>query len=466
MSPRLQLDVLNPSTGDIIETLCADSLESATQKLATAHKTYQDASQRLPVHQRIAWLTQIAEQLAEQQESFAQTIATEGGKPLKDARVEAARAVAGIHTAIHYLHQNDGTQYPLTDTQSQAPRRAMSSAFPIGPVLAFSAFNHPLNLIVHQVIPALAAGCPCVIKPAPDTPLSCLNFVKLMWQVGVPKHYIDVVITADLNIAQALIDNLTEGFFSFIGSAKVGWQLRAKLNPGVRCALEHGGIAPSVVTESADLKRAIPDIVKGAFYHAGQVCVSTQRLYVHSSRQQEVLQQLVEATQQLHICDARDPKTDVGPLIRSKEVTRLTEWIEEAKNNQCEVVLGGKAINAHFFEPTILLNPDKNLKVSQAEVFGPVLCIYTYEHLEEAIQQANDTPFAFQASVYSHNIQQIEQCYQQLNAAAVMVNEHTAFRDDAMPFAGLKHSGLGIGGIPYTIDDMQFQKMQIWKHTQ
>ena len=118
------------------------------------------------------------------------------------------------------------------------------------------------------------------------------------------------------------------------------------------------------------------------------------------------------------------------------------------------------------FGPTILLNPDKNLKVSQAEVFGPVLCIYTYEHLEEAIQQANDTPFAFQASVYSHNIQQIEQCYQQLNAAAVMVNEHTAFRDDAMPFAGLKHSGLGIGGIPYTIDDMQFQKMQIWKHTQ
>lgn len=457
------LDVLNPSTGEVLKTLTTDTVADAVEKLATAHSVYADPAKRIPVHERIRLLEKTATLLDEQLEEFAMTIASEGGKPLQDARVEAKRASAGIHSAIHHLHEHDGIHYPLVDTQNQAKRRALSVSFPIGPVLAFSAFNHPLNLIVHQVIPAFAAGCPCVVKPAPDTPLSCINFVKLMRQAGIPEEYISVVITPSLDVAKALIDNLQLGFFSFIGSAKVGWMLRSQLKPGVRCALEHGGLAPAILTETADISNAVPSIVKGGFYHAGQVCVSVQRLYVHSSRLEEVTSALKSAVENLKVGDATLAETEVGPLIRTGEVNRIGEWVDEAVASGCQVLTGGKAIDAHFYAPTVLLNPAENLTVSQAEIFGPVLCVYTYDDIDDAIARANSVPFAFHAAVYSENMREIEHVYQNINASAVMVNEHSAFRDDVMPFAGLNQSGLGIGGIPYTIEDMQYQKMQISK---
>ena len=463
MPTAADLKVINPSSREELALLPQDSKESAIKKLETAHDFFQETKTHMPSYQRMALLGKLASALDEQQQDFAATIAKEGGKPLRDAKVEVSRAIAGIRSAISYLHEHDGRYYPLSNSQSTGERRGWSQAFPIGPMLSFSAFNHPLNLIVHQAVPAFAAGCPCVIKPAPDTPLSCINFVKLMWQYGIPKSYIDVVVTDDLSVAQALLQHLHSGFFSFIGSAKVGWMLRSQLNPGVRCALEHGGIAPSVLTSTADLATAIPDIVKGAFYHAGQVCVSTQRLFVHASQYQDTIDALAEQTDKLITGDASDEKTDVGPLIRTSEVNRVNDWVDEAIKADTDVLIGGEAIDASFFAPTVLLNPSHELNVSQMEIFGPVLCVYFYTELDAVIEQANATPFAFQASIFSNDIDEIEYVYQHINASAVMVNDHTAYRDDAMPFAGLKQSGLGVGGIPYTIEDLTYQKCQFWK---
>ena len=248
-------------------------------------------------------------------------------------------------------------------------------------------------------------------------------------------------------------------FFSFIGSAKVGWYLRSKLAPGTRCALEHGGVAPVIMTADADIDSAIPALAKGGFYHAGQVCVSVQRIYVHQSIAVQVAEKLSAAAQKMVVGDPLSDKTEVGPLIREGEVTRIAAWVQEAIDEGAEVLCGSNALANHCYEPTVLFNPPKNSKVSNAEIFGPVVCVYPFEDLDEAIAEANALDVAFQSSVYSSNIDTAMYIADRLAASAVMINEHTAFRVDWMPFAGLRQSGLGTGGIPYTLEDMQVEKM-------
>ncbi len=291
--------------------------------------------------------------------------------------------------------------------------------------------------------------------------MSCIKLVEAMYQVGVPQDYIRYVILEDLNIADALVRSKEIAFFSFIGSAKVGWMLRSRLQPGVRCALEHGGVAPCIVSASADIKKAIPAITKGAYYHAGQVCVSTQRVYVEESIYEHFVEQLTIAVNALVLGPATEEATDVGPLIRPQEALRVHEWVEEAKQMGATVAVGGVAPQGNFYQPTLLLSPHVESKVSCEEIFGPVLCVYPVRDLDHALGLANIEPHAFQASIFTEQLDEVYRAYAAFDASAIMVNDHTAFRDDAMPFAGLNASGLGVGGIPYTIEEMQFEKMLV-----
>ena len=459
-----ELAVVNPSTGEQIASLTMDDAPSAELKLRRARRRFDQRAGHMPLHERVLLLQRTAQLMQDEAAELALCIAHEGGKPLADARVEVTRAIAGVGIAVAEVSAQHGHVIPLGSEQAASGRRAFTQKFPRGVVLAFSAFNHPLNLIVHQVIPAFASGCPCVVKPAADTPLSCIRLVALMHRAGVPEDYVNCVITDDLAIAGALVASKDIAFFSFIGSARVGWMLRASLQPGVRCALEHGGIAPAVVCQSADLELAVPSIAKGGFYHAGQVCVSTQRVYVHESLYDVFVEKLCAVVGDLTVGNAADPKTDVGPLIRPAEAERIAQWVDEAVAMGAKVGIGGHRLQGNFYQPTVLLSPPEQAKVSQLEIFGPVVCVYAFNELEQALEAANLHPHAFQAAIYASDMRSINTAYTALDASAVMINDHTAFRDDAMPFAGLSESGLGVGGIPYTIEDLQFEKMMVIKH--
>ena len=344
-----------------------------------------------------------------------------------------------------------------------AGRVAFTQKEPIGLVAAVSAFNHPLNLIVHQVAPAVASGCPVIVKPAPDTALSCAAFVDMLHEAGLPKSRGQILVTEALDVAEALVTDSRLAFFSFIGSANVGWMLKNKLAPGVRCALEHGGAAPAIVCDDADLDKAIPALVKGGFYHAGQVCVSVQRIFVANDLLDDFVERLTALVGTLKVGDPTLADTDVGPLIRTNEVTRVSEWVELAKQDGAVCAIGGHAISERLYAPTILVNPPADALVSTKEIFGPVVCVYGYLEVEEALSIANSLPVAFQAAVFTESIDVGLAMASKLDASAVMINDHTAFRDDVMPFAGLRQSGLGVGGIPHTIEDMQIDKMTVIK---
>ncbi len=340
-------------------------------------------------------------------------------------------------------------------------RLAFSCREPIGVVVAVSAFNHPLNLIVHQVGPAVASGCPVIIKPAEDTPLSCFRFVQILHEAGLPIEYCQALVVNELSVAEQLVCDKRVGFFTFIGSGKVGWMLRSKLAPGTRCALEHVGVAPVIIDSTADLDDTLPLIAKGGFYHAGQVCVSVQRVFVPRMMANDVAKQLAELGEKMIIGDPTLEKTEVGPLIRTKEVDRVSEWIEEAKTAGATCQTGGKRLSDTTYACTVLLDPPSNVRISEQEIFGPAISVYSYDKVDEAIELANSLPYSFQASILSRNLDFILRCNRRIDAATIMINDHTAYRVDWMPFAGLKQSGYGVGGIPFTFEDMQIEKLTI-----
>ena len=302
-----------------------------------------------------------------------------------------------------------------------------------------------------------------IIKPAPDTALSCAMFMNMLHEAGLPEGRGQILVTEAIDVAEALVTDSRLAFFSFIGSANVGWMLKNKLAPGVRCALEHGGAAPVIVCDDANYDKAIPALVKGGFYHAGQVCVSVQRVFVPVKQLDDFVERFVASVRTLKVGDPTLESTDVGPLIRVNEVARVKEWVELAVAGGAHCALGGQAISERVFEPTVLVNPALDALVSLKEIFGPVVCVYSYDQVDDAVAIANSLPVAFQAAVFTESIDTGLALSRALDASAVMINDHTAFRDDVMPFAGLRQSGLGVGGIPHTIEDMQIEKMTVIK---
>ena len=457
------MDVVAPYDLSVIATIdCASELH-IQQALKTAHQCYKNRSEWLSTPKRIEILERVVVLMSEQHDKLALASAHEGGKPLMDSLAEVTRAIDGIKICIETLRTDSGDVIPMNYNNASANRIAFTQREPIGVVVAVSAFNHPVNLIVHQVGSAVAAGCPVIVKPASDTPLSCMHIVDIFHQAGLPREWCQAMVIADNELATTLVTDSRVAFFSFIGSAKVGWKLRSQLAPGTRCALEHGGVAPVIVEADADFEKTIPALTKGGFYHAGQVCVSVQRVYVHEKIAEKLAQALAKSASELQVGDPTLKETEVGPFIRPSELQRVDQCVQEAIAQGAQALCGTRAITETCYAPTVLFNPPDDATISQNEVFGPVICVYSYEDLDEAITRANALPFAFQAAVFTNNLSYAMYAYQRLAASAVMLNDHTAFRVDGMPFAGLKHSGLGVGGIPYSIHDMQVEKMLVMK---
>ncbi len=445
-----------------IAEIASDDAAALDRKIETARRLFLDRGSWLKPHQRIAILQKLAGLMEGKREHLGRQIAREGGKPLTDALVETDRAIDGVRNAAETLRSTAGREIPMELTPATIARRAFTIVEPIGVVAAISAFNHPLNLIVHQVAPAVAAGCPIIVKPASATPLSCIEFVHLLQEAGLPPEWCQVFLPETNELAEALATDPRIAFLSFIGSARVGWHLRSKLAPGTRCALEHGGAAPVIIDQRADLDRLIEPLAKGGYYHAGQVCVSVQRIFVHETLESAFIERFAARVAALKVGDPLLLETEVGPLILPREADRVSAWIDEALVDGTRLVGGGR-ISSTTLRPAILINPPRDAKVSTLEVFGPVTCIYSFTELQDAIAVANSLPVAFQASVFTEDLRTAFNVAEHLDASAVMVNDHTAFRADWMPFAGRRQSGYGVGGIPWTMREMSQEKMIVFK---
>jgi acyl-CoA reductase-like NAD-dependent aldehyde dehydrogenase len=452
------LKVTNPFDHKVIGEVALVGWDKIDAYLTEAQRLYRHQAEWLSIPERTKILKKTAALMTQRSAELAHLIADEGGKPLIDARVEVARAIDGIELCIKELSHLSGREIPMGLTPAGAGKLAFTFREPIGPVVAVSAFNHPLNLIVHQVAPAVATGCPVLVKPADDTPLSCEAFVKILYEAGLPENWCRSV-PCDLATAEKLVTDPRVAFFSFIGSAKVGWMLRSKLAAGTRCALEHGGAAPVIVDDSANLGVMIPKLLKGGFYHSGQVCVSVQRVFAPRKQAQAIAEQLAAGASKLVVGNAVEEATECGPLIRPREVDRVAEWVEEAVSGGGKALSGGKKLSDTTYAPTVLLDAPATARVSTMEIFGPVVSVYGYDHVEEAIAAANSLPFAFQSSIFSQDVTKAMAWARLLDSSAVMINEHTAFRTDWMPFTGRRQSGYGIGGIGYTMHDMTQEKM-------
>ena len=297
--------------------------------LDRAFSLFRDPARHLPKFQRIEILEKLAGLMSAQVEELTRIAAEEGGKPYRDSKVEVLRAINGVKLAAAELYNLRGEEIPMGMTAASVNRLAFTTREPIGVVLAISAFNHPLNLIVHQVIPAVATGCPVIVKPASSTPVSCFNLVKLLYESGLPEDWCTALV-CKRELAEKLASDPRIGYVTFIGSHEVGWRLRSILAPGTRVALEHGGVAPVIVDESADIDTIVPPIAKGGFYHAGQVCVSVQKVFVHESKARNFAEKLAAEADKMIVGDPLDPLTDIGPLITESDAIRVQEWVEEA----------------------------------------------------------------------------------------------------------------------------------------
>jgi acyl-CoA reductase-like NAD-dependent aldehyde dehydrogenase len=453
------LTVMAPYDGAVLGELPVHTPAQLDASLAGATERFAKREGWLPAEQRVAVLRRAAALLESRAEEWARAMAREGGKPLVDSRIEVARAVDGLLGCVEALRTHSGRGIPMGLNAASRGRLAFTTLEPVGPVLAISAFNHPLNNAIHQIGPALAAGCPVRLKPAPATPLTSARLVALFAEAGLPEGWCELLLPADNAGVQPLAADPRIAFLSFIGSAEVGWRLRAQAAPGVRVALELGGVAPVLVEPDADVASVVPLLAKGGYYHAGQVCVSVQRVFAHRSLARRLADALAEAAAKLRVGDPTLEETQVGPMVRASAVDRVALWVDEARQAGAEVVTGGRRLGPTLYSPTLLWDPPQDARVSREEVFGPVVCVYPYDSLDEAVARANSVPAAFQAAIFTHQLDAALWAQQRLRAATVTVNDPTTFRVDWMPFGGLGVSGLGVGGIPYTFREMQVEKL-------
>lgn len=457
------LEVRAPFDGAHLATLEVSTPQEIEAALANAYSLFRDRNRWLDASRRIEILNRARAIVLERRDTLALTVARESGKPLRDALTEISRAANGIELCVQQLFCDAGQVVPMGVDATSASRVAFTQYEPVGVVLGIAAFNHPFNLVVHQLAPAVAVGAPVVIKPSPKTPLSCRAIVDIFHEAGLPEGWAQMVLPLDTATIGAMLRDPRIGYLTFIGSSTVGWKLRSQLAPGTRCALEHGGLAPAIVAQDANLAEAIPRLARAAFWHAGQACVSAQRIFCHRHVIDDFVAGLAAAGRKLVTGDPTHTTTDVGPLITHAENDRVADWVREAIAEGARAVSGATRISASCYANTVLLNPSPHSKVSRKEIFGPVVAVYPYEDLDAAIAAANDVEFAFQAAVFTQDLDRAMHVFRGLDGTTVMLNEHPLFRVDWMPFGGARQSGLGVGGMAYTMKDMRTEKMLVWR---
>lgn len=450
-------DVTSPFDHTVVASVASPSQTDAEDAVAAAAAAFAD-TRTLPVHVRAEALAHISRRLQERSDEVAEVIAREGGKPIKWAKVEAARATSTFRWAAEECRRSGGELMRLDTEESLGPRAAIVRRFPLGPVFAIAPFNFPVNLVAHKMAPALAVGAPIVIKPATKTPLGALLLGELFLETDLPREMLSVLPIGGRDAGRLATDERFKKI-SFTGSSQVGWDLKAA-DPRKAVTLELGGNAGVIVHSDGDLDKAAQRIAFGGYYQAGQSCISVQRVFVHSEVADAFEAKLVDEVGALATGDPMDPNTDVGPLIDRNALDKVSSLVDEAVQNGAEILLGGKREDP-FYAPTILKRTKGDMKVRQEEIFGPVTTLETYDDFDEAIALANETSYGLQAGLFTRDIGRIFQAHRDLEVGGVIVNDVSAFRADQMPYGGTKDSGVGREGLRWAMAEMTEEKVLV-----
>ncbi len=449
------IEVHSPYSGDVVGRAPKSGAEDARRAVDAAAKALESP---LPAHERAAILDRTATLLRERQEEMAQTICAEAGKPIKTARVEASRAVSTYTFAAVEARKLTGDVVPMEASEAGAGKIAFTLRRPIGVIGAISPFNFPCNLVAHKLAPALAAGCPVVLKPASATPLSALLLAELERDAGLPDGWLTVLVGPSAEIGDVLVSDERVRMITFTGSSGVGWGI-AERAPRKRVRLELGNSTPVVVAADADVDAAAQKLAGNAFSFAGQSCISVQRIYVLRPVLDGFLERFVPRVEQLVVGDPADEKTDVGPVIDSGNRERIAAWVDEAVAAGATLLTG--STEADPLPPLVLAGAPESAKVVCDEVFGPVCVVNAVDSLDEAYERANATDYGLQAGIFTASLSTALAAAEALEFGGVTVNEAPTFRADQMPYGGIKGSGNTKEGPAYTIREMTEERLVV-----
>lgn len=456
-SGRTTLDVRDPYDNSLLTRVHQAEGADIDDAVASARQAF-DVTSRYSSHERSIILKSAADQLEERKEELARTITAESGKPVTLARIEAERAVRTFRIASEETKRIRGENISLDGNPSAPGRRAMLDHMPIGVILCITPFNFPLNLVAHKIAPAIATGNSFILKPAPQTPLSSMLLGEILLRSGLVPSAVNIL-PMDNGSAERLITDDRIAMLSFTGSAAVGWMLKSRI-PKKRTVLELGGNAAAIIDASADLTHAVARCVLGGFGYAGQVCIKVQRIMVHRSIAAEFTEQFLEAVKQIVTGDPKDERTLVGPMISEREAVRVETWVNEAVAGGARILIGGKR-SGNFYEPTVLSDIERSMKVCSEELFGPVVTIQTVNDIQEAVALTNDSRYGLQAGIFSNDHRSIQYAYKHLHVGGVIVNDYPTFRTDDMPYGGVKDSGIGREGVRYAMEEMLEKKLLV-----
>jgi acyl-CoA reductase-like NAD-dependent aldehyde dehydrogenase len=458
-SDRETLVVTSPYDGHEIGRVPQAGVEDVERAVATAKHALHEHP--LPRWKRAEILDTAARLLGERQEDFAATIAEEAAKPIRTARAEAQRAVGTFQFAAAEARTFDGELVPLDALAAGEGKVGFAMRVPIGVVGAISPFNFPLNLVAHKLAPAIAAGCPVVLKPASQTPFSAIRLAEmLVGECGLPAEYLHVVVGGGGTVGNAIVEHPDIALISFTGSPEVGWGIRARA-PRKRVGLELGNNAPVIIEPDSDWRGAAAKIRVAGFSHAGQSCISTQRVLVHDDIVGQFTAALVDEVSSLVVGDPLDEATEVSALISKGDRDRVKSWIDEAVDQGATVACGGDVDDNGVLLPTVLTNVAPDMAVCRNEVFGPVVGVAGYGTLDEAIALANDTRYGLQAAIFTNRVADAMKAFQALDFGGVLVNEVPTWRADQQPYGGVRDSGNTREGPAYTIREMTEIKMVV-----
>ena len=449
------LEIRSPYSGDVVGRVARGGAAEARRAVDAAARALEHP---LPAHKRAEILVKVAGLIGRRHEELARTISDEAGKPIKAARVEASRAMSTYTFAAVEARKLAGEMIPMEGAQAGEGKLGFTLRKPIGVVGAISPYNFPCNLVAHKIAPALAAGCPVVLKPASQTPLSALFLAELELEAGLPAGWLNVVVGRASDIGDVLVEDERVKLITFTGSSDVGWGLQERA-PRKRVKLELGNSTPVIVAADADVEAAATKLAGNAFAFAGQSCISVQRIYVERPVYDAFVQAFVPKVEALTIGDPADDNTDVGPVIDEGARERILEWIEEAKASGAQLLAGG--LEGELIRPTVLAGVADDQKVSCEEVFGPVVLVNPVDSVDEAIVRANGTRFGLQAGIFTTSIDSALRAADGLEFGGVTVNEAPTFRSDQMPYGGIKDSGNTREGPAWAVREMTEERLVV-----
>lgn len=450
-------EVLSPYNGTTVgKTFIAD-IDQVKEAIDAAIKCREEAA-NLPVYRRYEALMFIADQIHQRQAEFVNLICLEAAKPYKYAFSEVRRAEEVFKAAAEESKRIPGEYLSLDHSPAGEGKEGWVKYFPIGTVAGISPFNFPLNLAVHKIAPAIAAGCAIILKPSSLTPLSTLALAQIIAAAELPRGMVNIV-PAKREAGDQLVTDPRIQLLSFTGSAEVGWQMKARAGRK-RVLLELGGNAGMIVAPTADLSLAVEKALVGGFSYSGQVCIHTQRILVHVSLFDEFLTRFMEGVKSLRFGDPLDLATDISVMIDEGNAKRVEQWVNEALDGHARIVCGGNRKDS-YFEPTIIVGAKPGMKVRDEEVFGPIVLVDSYQDFEDAINQINQSRYGLQAGLFTNNLQEINLAFHRLNVGGLIINDAPSFRVDHMPYGGVKDSGFGREGVKYSLNHMLEPKILV-----